>query len=227
VVGVDFSSGSGGGGGASTSAGAPSSSGVVSASAGGGAIASTSASATAGVGGGSVGKVGASAGGPSVSGGSRGGMDQIQLTPSDIMIHRKTGGLGGEDVFRVVLEVALPFTCPIPISVPPSELTSTPSSSTESTQTLQQPQSTSPLMEWALAILSTPELRTEWDEMTEEASLVEIENGVGDDTNSSSSTKIQRVVRTRYRLGWPARYVFSPLPSERILIVYVIVREIR
>lgn len=81
---------------------------------------------------------------------------------TDVAVHRNSTK-GGEDVYRMVLDVA---TGEEQVSLEP----------------------------WK-AVLTTPELRQEWDPAVEDAHLVEVFD------------LITRISKTNYTLGWPAKYV--------------------
>lgn len=79
---------------------------------------------------------------------------------ADVIVHRHTGK-GGDDVYRMLLEVAL----------------------TEDFVSLEP---------WK-AVLTTPELRQEWDPAVEEAHLLEMFDHK------------TRISKTNFMLGWPAK----------------------
>jgi hypothetical protein len=89
---------------------------------------------------------------------------------TDVTVHRYSNKAGGEDIYRLILDVP---TGDEIVSLEP----------------------------WK-AVLTTPELRREWDPAVEEAHLLEMF-----DHNT-------RIDKTNFTLGWPAKSVFSPVPSH-------------
>ena len=101
---------------------------------------------------------------------------------TDVIVHRNSTK-GGEDVFRMVLDIP---TGEEQISLEP----------------------------WK-AVLTTPELRQEWDPAVEDTHLVEVFD------------LITRISKTNYTLGWPAKYANMYLLSWILLTYLCVVHEIQ
>jgi len=65
------------------------------------------------------------------------------------------------------------------------------------------------------AVLTTPELRKEWDPAVEDAHLVEVFDHVS------------RICKTNYTLGWPAKYVRAIFGFSFFSHVIFVARETR
>ncbi len=59
--------------------------------------------------------------------------------------------------------------------------------------------------EW-VSVLSTPELRKEWDGSVDSAEIIEVfEQESADDGSQSTPSTFTRLLRTTYGVGWPAK----------------------
>ena len=95
----------------------------------------------------------------------------------DVLVHRAYSK-AGEEVYRIVLDVATPS----------EDMLS--------------------LEPWK-TVLTTPELRAEWDPSVEDAHLLEI----FDHTT--------RICKTNFTLGWPAKYVFRFGRLWAVLLIFL------